>query len=198
MSKTDDKIARVMTEYKNGTLKDPQGNRITDRAQALAIALSEAGVSAKSLQKTEILNKVRTLKDQLKNQLRKELAKDESIDRQIYDLFESKDIVTDDDIHALAEKLNIIPHDLEGKIYATLTSILRAGKSRGKKIDASPDQIRKGIAVEMEHTNNPVIAEKIAMDHFIENKIYYDWLDWMEGLSKKYKTPAEYEAAKNG
>jgi hypothetical protein len=198
MSKTDDKIARVMTEYKNGTLKDPQGNRVTDRAQALAIALSEAGVSAKSLQKTEILNKVRTIKDQLKNQLRKELAKDDSIDRQIYELFGSKDIVTDDDVHGLAEKLNIIPHDLEGKIYAILTGVFHAGKSKGKKIDATPDQIKKGISTEMEHTNNSVIAEKIAMDHFVENQVYYDWLDWMEKLAKKYKTPQEYEDSKNG
>ena len=39
------KIKKVMTEFKNGTLKDSHGNKVTDRDQALAIAMSEAGMS---------------------------------------------------------------------------------------------------------------------------------------------------------
>ena len=38
------------------------------------------------------------------------------------------------------------------------------------------DQIKKGIEVEMEHTNDPKIALKIAMDHIKEDPKYYDKL----------------------
>lgn len=39
-----------------------------------------------------------------------------------------------------------------------------------------PDQISKGIKVEMEHTNNPVIAAEIARDHLVERPYYYNKL----------------------
>lgn len=38
------------------------------------------------------------------------------------------------------------------------------------------DQLRKGIVVEMEHTDNPLIAEEIAMDHLAEDPQYYSKL----------------------
>jgi len=39
------KVAWVMREFKNGTLKDSHGKVVTDRKQAIAIAMSEAGLS---------------------------------------------------------------------------------------------------------------------------------------------------------
>lgn len=41
-SKFDRKVARVMREFKRGKLKSGSGEAVTDREQALAIALSEA------------------------------------------------------------------------------------------------------------------------------------------------------------
>jgi hypothetical protein len=43
------KVARVMREYKRGTLKSgsKQGPKVKSRRQAVAIALSEAGMSKK-------------------------------------------------------------------------------------------------------------------------------------------------------
>jgi hypothetical protein len=41
------KIARVMREFKAGTLKSSSGEKIKDRRRAVAIALSEAGMSMK-------------------------------------------------------------------------------------------------------------------------------------------------------
>lgn len=38
------------------------------------------------------------------------------------------------------------------------------------------DQLNKGISIEKEHTPNPRVAEKIAMDHLRENPKYYDIL----------------------
>lgn len=42
------------------------------------------------------------------------------------------------------------------------------------------DQVRKGMRVEMEHTNDPRIALEIALDHLWEDPRYYDKLERME------------------
>jgi hypothetical protein len=41
------KVKKVMHEYKEGALKTSAGKKVTDRAQAIAISLSEAGLSKK-------------------------------------------------------------------------------------------------------------------------------------------------------
>ena len=46
-TKADKKIEKVMHEFKEGTLKsgkDGKAGKVTDRKQAIAIALSEAGI----------------------------------------------------------------------------------------------------------------------------------------------------------
>jgi hypothetical protein len=43
------------------------------------------------------------------------------------------------------------------------------------------EQLKKGIAVEMEHLDDPAVAEKIARDHLEELPDYYDKLEKMEG-----------------
>lgn len=42
--------------------------------------------------------------------------------------------------------------------------------------DFDPDQLKKGIAVEMEHTNNRTVAGEIAKDHLAEDPEYYTML----------------------
>ena len=42
------------------------------------------------------------------------------------------------------------------------------------------EQLIKGIRVEKEHTDNPEVARKIALDHLEENPFYYEYLDKME------------------
>lgn len=49
-----------------------------------------------------------------------------------------------------------------------------ADKHRVSSFD--PLQLRKGIKVEMEHTNDSSIAREIAMDHLVEDPRYYDKL----------------------
>ena len=41
-SRNDEKIAKVMCEFENGTLRSSSGELVTSREQALAIAMSEA------------------------------------------------------------------------------------------------------------------------------------------------------------
>ena len=45
------KVALVMGEYKRGKLKSSSGAKVTSRDQAVAIAMSEAGLSRKKKKK---------------------------------------------------------------------------------------------------------------------------------------------------
>lgn len=58
---------------------------------------------------------------------------------------------------------------------------LTGGKADGcDPNDFDPIQLWIGTQVEFEHTNNPLIAQKIAMDHLVENPRYYDLLRKIE------------------
>lgn len=46
-SKKEEKIAKVMREFRAGTLKSSSGRKVKSRAQAVAIAMSEAGMKRK-------------------------------------------------------------------------------------------------------------------------------------------------------
>lgn len=58
----------------------------------------------------------------------------------------------------------------EAYINGTLTPL----KIKPEEVD--PEELRMGIEVEHEHTNDPKIAEKIALDHLAENPRYYSQL----------------------
>ena len=46
-TKSQKKVEKVMSEYAAGTLKSSSGRKVTSRKQAIAIALSEAGMARK-------------------------------------------------------------------------------------------------------------------------------------------------------
>ena len=46
--------------------------------------------------------------------------------------------------------------------------------------DFNPEQLRKGIKVEYEHTKSRQIATEIARDHLSEDPRYYDKLELIE------------------
>lgn len=56
---------------------------------------------------------------------------------------------------------------------------------------ADPEQIAKGLAVEMEHTDDEELALEIVADHLTEDPRYYDKLERVEGRSGR----AEFRAA---
>jgi hypothetical protein len=97
----------------------------------------------------------------------------------------SKGAPKDKAVHELADKLGMSPHVLEGEIYALLASFLASGKAKGFKGKFDPAQVKKGIKVEMEHTSDERIAERIAKDHLSEIPDYYDRLDRMEKSASK-------------
>lgn len=90
------------------------------------------------------------------------------------------------DVEYFSDKVQEIP---EIDFY---TEFMNAGKSKGCNSDINKDQLELGIKVEMEHTTNPVIAEKIACDHIKEIPNYYTLLAEMEASAK-----ASFEEAKH-
>jgi len=90
------------------------------------------------------------------------------------------------DFHALADELGMDEAgDLEEKAYALLQSFFAQGrymeKGSGKKF--SEEELAMGDKVELEHTDNPVIARRIAMDHLTEISDYYTRLKKMEAAA---------------
>jgi len=179
-SQSGDKVSHVMGEFKNGRLKDSSGNLVTDRAQAIAIGLSEAGLTSKDLHKAEIKNKLKMYRGQLNNVLKKELLNDQSIKAEIIKLFKSPGPIKDSDVHALAERLQIPSDQIEDHIYNILRSFLAGGKSQGKETNIEPATLQEGMKVESEHSEDPDVQRKIVEDHIAEDPKYYEKLKQVE------------------
>ena len=63
---------------------------------------------------------------------------------------------------------------------------LEGGLADGKSpSEFDPEQILKGMKVELEHTDDPMKAVEIAMDHLAELPDYYDHLERMEADAEK-------------
>lgn len=75
--------------------------------------------------------------------------------------------------HATRKKTS--PAQLDREIAAHLRQYgLPNGRAKGRRPgEFDPVQLRRGIKVEMEHTRDPKIAERIAMDHLVEDPLYY-------------------------
>jgi len=87
-----------------------------------------------------------------------------------------------------------ILHDLDGYVgddtpkeenstECIISDIMEAGLSYENGFtaeDADPEELKMGIIVEMEHTSNKEISEKIALDHLCEISDYYTRLSSME------------------
>ena len=120
-----DKISTVLNEFKNGKLKDSHGNSVTDHKQALAIALNEAGVSKKSLQKAELVNKLKVQKSLLDKVIREEEKRIKTVNSEIVKFFK-KSIHTKGgvDVTSLAKSLDMKKEDLYEYINGVLVNIL--------------------------------------------------------------------------
>ena len=98
--------------------------------------------------------------------------------------FKANPSPSDDKVHELAESMGVSPHSLEEEIYKMV------GKTAQKhehvpdyKYD--PEQLRMGIKVEKEHTDDPEKAKELSKDYLSELPDYYTRLDKMEEEGKK-------------
>jgi hypothetical protein len=96
----------------------------------------------------------------------------------------------DSAVHAWAEKAGLPTDKVEAAIYtlatkhATLMHDGLAGASDFTEDDADPRELSSGVEVEMEHTTDPAIAKKIALDHLAEIPDYYSRLSRMESQAR--------------
>ena len=101
----------------------------------------------------------------------------------IFQFFKENPNPPDKKVHEFAESLGIDEHKFEEHIYSVLGSIFAAGKAFENKFteeDADPKELAMGVKVEMEHTTDPEIAKRIALDHLEEIDDYYTRLKKME------------------
>ena len=90
--------------------------------------------------------------------------------------------IPDDKIHAIADKYNMSPHELESYIYSLASAHVSEDSilgGKGDKTDPSSvdaNELAVGKKVEREHTDSDERAEEIALDHLTENPKYYSEL----------------------
>ena len=92
----------------------------------------------------------------------------------------------DTEFHKFAEDtLKMEPDKAETIAYAILSDYLKIGKhQKDSATKYDHKQIKMGIGVEKEHTDNPEIAVEIAKDHLSEISDYYTRLKKMEDEAK--------------
>lgn len=66
------------------------------------------------------------------------------------------------------------------KLDVVTPSIEQIAKKHNVPLNNLKSQLKKGIAVELEHTSDEKVAEEIALDHLNELPDYYDKLDKVE------------------
>jgi hypothetical protein len=99
----------------------------------------------------------------------------------------------DAQVHELAEAYGTDPHTLEEQVYRIIGEKMKTSADRlpggladeKTNRDYNAAQIDMGRKVEMEHTDNPSVAEEIARDHLEEFPNYYTALDEMEKKLEK-------------
>ena len=103
-----------------------------------------------------------------------------SLKRDLIEFFKVNPTPTDDEVHKFAEDNGVEPDAIETIIYALLGSFFGSGRSKDFTGKYDPNELKMGIKIEMEHTNDKDIAKRIAMDHLAEFSNYYTALTKME------------------
>jgi hypothetical protein len=113
--------------------------------------------------------------------------KGQKVSNKIIEFFSNKKEIDDDDIHSLADKMKIDPHEFEEVIYSLVSAFWTQGRSKDFKGEYDPKELEMGRGIEMEHTNDKRMAERISKDHLAEIPDYYTRLKKMEAEGKKSK-----------
>ena len=110
----------------------------------------------------------------------------EKIISRIKEFFKKNPKPSDDEIHDLADEMGINAHKFEEYIYTIMGSMMKEDKVKGgmadkkKPEDFDQKELKMGIKIEMEHTDDAELAKEIAMDHLTEFPDYYSRLEKME------------------
>jgi hypothetical protein len=113
--------------------------------------------------------------------------KKQEIFNKTIEFIRDKEVLSDTELHNWAESEGFDVSEVEELMYFlayNFVHILFAGKSYEAGIsedDVDPDELKQGVKVEMEHTDDANIAKKIALDHLTELSDYYSRLKKMEG-----------------
>ena len=84
------------------------------------------------------------------------------------------------------------PEDMAKEKWEAFASYGRAHEKGFTAKDADAKELAAGTKVEMEHTKDPMIAERIALDHLADHPDYYTRLAVMEGESAEEQKPKSY------
>lgn len=112
--------------------------------------------------------------------LKHHLNESDDIEVKIINFFADNPNPKDNEIHKFSDDEGINTHKFEEIIYGIMGSFFGAGKSKGFTGEYDPKELSMGIKIEMEHTTNPLISERIAKDHLSEFDKYYTALVKME------------------
>lgn len=89
---------------------------------------------------------------------------------------------TEEDFEQAAEQCGMAVEELKLTVF-DLAHALLLGIGKHSDVpdeEFDPEELQKGIEVEMEHVNNTLIAKMIAKDHLMEIPDYYNRLDSLE------------------
>lgn len=166
------KVEKVMHEYKQGKLRDSHGNPVTNRQQAVAIALSEARNDQPHIVVEKKGNK-------------RFFAKAPSITSQYLGFGKNKTEAKKEAEETIKE------HNLQERRVTTEKQVLKGGIGDKTNPDTlNKAELKKGMSVEREHTTNKAIQKEIATDHLTEDPDYYRKLKLMEAnkrMAKEYR-----------
>jgi hypothetical protein len=177
----EDRVNSIIKNFERGTLRDNDGKPITSKEKMLGLIMQTTGVNKERLEKAELKSKLLQVRKRLENKLQKELDNDVALRQEIIKFFKATPYPTREQLSILAETLKISMPELQNLCNAILTNILNGGLSQGKDYEVDPEQLAKGTKIEIEHTKDEKMAEKIARDHLVEDSKYYDKLE-SEGL----------------
>jgi len=100
---------------------------------------------------------------------------------------ESLKRVLDQQGYELSKKVN------QSDMEKTILTISEVAEKHSVPVETLSDELIEGIKTEMEHTNNPEEAKKIALDHLAENPQYYQYLQKMEVKMKQETIDKHYD-----
>lgn len=115
-------------------------------------------------------------------------AKDNPVLQAAFDFLSSPGEKNRKEMCRFAGKRRITPMDMEDAIYTLAAMFFGDGKAKEegfKRQHADSRQLKIGVQVELEHTSNSKIAERIALDHLAEIPDYYTRLLKMEVDARK-------------